>query len=127
MSNLLPTIDELAAAKNHVERAQWLLQTPPSTLFTHHLEIRAVLQSVGFTAGIGMRMLTPRELYNAQGFPPDYVIDGAWVNSPDGVPVWRDFSKSVQVSCVGNSVSPPVAQALVAANCGHLAEQREAA
>ncbi|ASY68877.1 DNA cytosine methyltransferase [Sinorhizobium fredii] len=76
---------------------------------------------------IGMRMLTPRELYNAQGFPPDYVIDGAWVNGPDGVPVWRDFSKSVQVSCVGNSVSPPVACALVAANCGHLAEQREAA
>ncbi|MEJ6845112.1 hypothetical protein V3589_02665 [Sinorhizobium fredii] len=52
MSGLLPTIDELAAAKNHVERAQWLLQTPPSTLFTYHLEIRAVLQSVGFTAGL---------------------------------------------------------------------------
>lgn len=24
---------------------------------------------------IGMRMLTPRELFNAQGFPPDYVIE----------------------------------------------------
>jgi DNA (cytosine-5)-methyltransferase 1 len=24
---------------------------------------------------IGMRMLTPRELFNAQGFPPDYIID----------------------------------------------------
>ncbi|MEY9098873.1 DNA (cytosine-5)-methyltransferase 1 [Sinorhizobium fredii] len=76
---------------------------------------------------IGMRMLTPRELYNAQGFPSDYVIDGGWVSGPEGAPVWREFSKSVQVSCVGNSVSPPVACALVAANCGHLAAQREAA
>lgn len=68
---------------------------------------------------IGMRMLTPRELYNAQGFPTDYRID----SDIDGKP----FSKSVQVSCVGNSVSPPVARALVAANCQHLVEYREAA
>lgn len=68
---------------------------------------------------IGMRMLTPRELYNAQGFPDDYRID----SDIDGKP----FSKSVQVSCVGNSVSPPVARALVAANCQHLVEYREAA
>jgi DNA (cytosine-5)-methyltransferase 1 len=62
---------------------------------------------------IGMRMLTPRELYNAQGFPRNYVID----RDADG----KLFSKSVQVSCVGNSVSPPVAAALVAANCNHMA------
>ncbi|MGO8368896.1 DNA cytosine methyltransferase [Rhizobium ruizarguesonis] len=68
---------------------------------------------------IGMRMLTPRELYNAQGFPTDYRID----SDIDGKP----FSKSVQVSCVGNSVSPPVAAAIVAANCQHLIEYREAA
>ncbi|PND22877.1 C-5 cytosine-specific DNA methylase [Ensifer sp. MMN_5] len=77
---------------------------------------------------IGMRMLTPRELYNAQGFPSDYVINGAWNYQADGAgPVWREFSKSVQVSCVGNSVSPPVAQALVAANCSHLAMRRQEA
>ena len=77
---------------------------------------------------IGMRMLTPRELYNAQGFPPGYVIDGAWDYHADGAgPVWRSFSKSVQVSCVGNSVCPPVACALVAANCNHLAVRRAAA
>lgn len=68
---------------------------------------------------IGMRMLTPRELYNAQGFPPDYEIE----RGPEG----QVFSKSVQVSCVGNSVSPPVAAALAGANCGQLAEWREAA
>lgn len=68
---------------------------------------------------IGMRMLTPRELYNAQGFPPDYAID----DDGEG----NVFPKSVQVSCVGNSVSPPVARALVAANCPQLATMREAA
>jgi DNA (cytosine-5)-methyltransferase 1 len=68
---------------------------------------------------IGMRMLTPRELYSAQGFPADYKID----QDVDG----NAFSKSVQVSCVGNSVSPPVAAALVAANCSDLIEYREAA
>ncbi len=77
---------------------------------------------------IGMRMLTPRELYNAQGFPPGYQIDGAYVEPEgSGEPVWKPFSKSVQVSCVGNSVSPPVATALVAANCGHMALQQVAA
>ncbi len=73
---------------------------------------------------IGMRMLTPRELYNAQGFPPGYKIDGYFDESKighNGGPLWVPFSKSVQISCVGNSVCPPVARALVAANCNHLA------
>ncbi|MBB3608653.1 DNA (cytosine-5)-methyltransferase 1 [Rhizobium sp. BK602] len=77
---------------------------------------------------IGMRMLTPRELYNAQGFPPHYVIDGVWI-SPEsgGEPTWRPFAKSVQVSCVGNSVSPVMAEALVAANADHCRVERMAA
>lgn len=57
---------------------------------------------------IGMRMLQPRELYRAQGFPDDYIID----LSLDGKPL----SKTAQVRMCGNSVSPPIAQALVAAN-----------
>ncbi len=77
---------------------------------------------------IGMRMLTPRELYNAQGFPGDYVIDGGWQEDADGgKPVWIEFPKSVQVSCVGNSVSPPPYAAIVAVNCSDLAELQEAA
>jgi DNA (cytosine-5)-methyltransferase 1 len=75
---------------------------------------------------IGMRMLTPRELYNAQGFPGDYIIDGVWV-SEAGEPAFMAFPKSVQVSCVGNSVSPPVAKAIIAANCDHLVVRRVAA
>jgi len=70
-------------------------------------------------ADIGMRMLTPRERFRAQGFPDSYIID----RRPDGSPL----SATVQGSCCGNSVCPPVAAALVAANCGHLAARQEAA
>lgn len=68
---------------------------------------------------IGMRMLTPRELFNAQGFPADYKLDLDITGKP--------ISKTTLVSCCGNSVSPVVAEALVAANCQHLAKYREAA
>ena len=69
-------------------------------------------------ADIGMRMLTPRELFTAQGFPRDYVIDGVWEQDDSGAWDWRSFTKNTQVSCVGNSVCPPVAAAVVRANCG---------
>ncbi|MFC4668178.1 DNA cytosine methyltransferase [Seohaeicola nanhaiensis] len=69
---------------------------------------------------IGMRMLTPRELFNAQGFPADYVIEGVW-DERGGDWSFREFPKHVQISCCGNSVCPDVAAALVGANCGHLA------
>ena len=128
----------------HVEAA---LSAPPFTLeqADRAREVAAFLRSHGFwderefvtllighetfvIVDIGMRMLTPRELYNAQGFPDDYVIDGGWeIDEATGDPVWVDFPKSVQVSCVGNSVSPPVMAALVGANCPDLAVWREAA
>lgn len=59
-------------------------------------------------ADIGMRMLQPRELYRAQGFPDSYAID----RGADG----RVLPKSSQVRMCGNSVCPPVAEALVRAN-----------
>jgi DNA (cytosine-5)-methyltransferase 1 len=59
-------------------------------------------------ADIGMRMLQPRELYRAQGFPDTYLID----RGADGVPLPKD----AQVRMCGNSVCPPVAAAIVAAN-----------
>ncbi len=70
-------------------------------------------------ADIGMRMLTPRERFRAQGFPDSYIID----RKPDGSPI----TSTVQGSCCGNTVCPPLAEALVAANCGHLAAARGAA
>jgi DNA (cytosine-5)-methyltransferase 1 len=69
-------------------------------------------------ADIGMRMLQPRELYLAQGFPPDYIID----RGADGMP----FTKTAQVRMCGNSVSPPIAAAIVRANLSDI-EQQEAA
>lgn len=60
-------------------------------------------------ADIGMRMLTPRELFRAQGFPDSYVID------PIG-PSGRPLSKTAQVRMCGNSVCPQVAEAIVRAN-----------
>ncbi|MDV7209955.1 DNA cytosine methyltransferase [Azotobacter beijerinckii] len=58
---------------------------------------------------IGMRMLEPHELYAAQGFPADYIH----THTADG----QRLSKAAQVRMCGNSVCPPVAAALVRANC----------
>jgi DNA (cytosine-5)-methyltransferase 1 len=58
---------------------------------------------------IGLRMLTPRELYRAQGFPDTYIIDFI---KDDGKPL----SKAAQVRMCGNSVPPPVYAAIVGAN-----------
>lgn len=57
---------------------------------------------------IRMRMLQPRELFNAQGFPEDYVID----HDADG----KVYPKVKQVARCGNAVTPPVPAALVRAN-----------
>ena len=57
---------------------------------------------------IGLRMLKPHELYAAQGFPPDYIID----RTADG----RAISVSRSVAMVGNSVSPPPLRAIAEAN-----------
>ena len=54
---------------------------------------------------IGMRMLTPAELYACQGFPKGYQFE----RGHDG----RRFSKKAQVRFVGNSVSPPPMRALI--------------
>jgi DNA (cytosine-5)-methyltransferase 1 len=58
---------------------------------------------------IGMRMLSPRELFRAQGFTDDYKID-IEVNG-------KRITKTDQVRCCGNSVCPPIAAAIVKANC----------
>lgn len=57
---------------------------------------------------IGMRMLEPHELFEAQGFPSNYVIDRD-VNG-------KAYPKSAQVARCGNSVPPPFAEALVRSN-----------
>ncbi|MEM8791055.1 MAG: DNA cytosine methyltransferase [Pseudomonadota bacterium] len=59
-------------------------------------------------ADIGMRMLTPRELYRAQGFPDDYVIEQSIAG--------RAFTKTAQIRMCGNSVPPDLAFVLAKAN-----------
>ena len=59
-------------------------------------------------ADIGLRMLSPRELYNAMGFPPDYIIDRDYLGRP--------YPKNEQVARCGNAVCPPMAAAVVRAN-----------
>ncbi len=63
-------------------------------------------------ADIGLRMLTPRELFDAQGFPHDYIID----RDADG----HEYPRGEQVARCGNAVCPPIPAALVRANLPEL-------
>ncbi len=65
-----------------------------------------------FMADIGLRMLTPRELYRANGFPEDYKIDRDAAG--------KVYPKTKQVARCGNAVPPPFAEALVRANLPEL-------
>jgi DNA (cytosine-5)-methyltransferase 1 len=82
---------------------------------------------------ITLRMLKPRELFRAQGFPKDYRFERV----PDPALLFRngkqvegnpldlpqiDLSTTAQVRMCGNSVCPPVAEALVRANFAHEAQ-----
>lgn len=61
---------------------------------------------------IGMRMLAPHELFAAQGFPEDYIIDKDFEGNV--------YPKTAQVARCGNAVPPPFAEALVRANLPEL-------
>ena len=101
----------------HGTGGQWSdLRDPMTTVTTKHRLALVTVMVQGaphVLVDIGLRMLTPRELYAAQGFPADYRIERGY----DG----RRFTQTAQVRMVGNSVSPPPAIALIAANAGDLA------
>ena len=61
-----------------------------------------------FISDIGLRMLQPKELYRAQGFPPDYRIEQDYTG--------RVYPKTKQVARCGNAVPPAFAKALTQAN-----------
>lgn len=61
---------------------------------------------------IGMRMLEPRELFNAQGFDPDYILDPP----VDGSLITKPLTKTQKIELAGNSVCKQKAEAVVAAN-----------
>jgi DNA (cytosine-5)-methyltransferase 1 len=82
------------------------LRLPLSTITTvdHHALVTVHGEPV---VDIGMRPLTPRELFRAQGFPDSYRIDM--------------LSKTAQIRAVGNSVCPHVAAAVVRSNFQRMA------
>lgn len=62
---------------------------------------------------IGMRMLAPKELFGAQSFPADYLLDVPFKG--------RLLNKTELIELCGNSVAPVMAYALVKANVGQQA------
>ncbi len=78
----------------------------------HLADDEVILFQIGgawyFMADIGLRMLAAPELYRANGFPVDYIIDRDYLGNA--------YPKSEQVARVGNSVPPAFATALVRAN-----------
>lgn len=59
-----------------------------------------------------LRMLAPRELARAQGFPDSYQLETGAAGEP--------ITKTDQVRLIGNSVCPDVAEAIVRANAADL-------
>ena len=70
-----------------------------------------------FIGDIGMRMLKAEELKLAQGFPVDYIID---IERHIG----KKYSEAKQIARLGNAVCPPVATALIRANCADMAYKK---
>lgn len=121
--------------EQHRDRARecaWLLHTHMPEQFPTPAEL-VLMRRDGTTwvlVDITLRMLKPRELYLAQGFPDDYQI----LEIPDPAILFKDGKQSTQdplsvpripltstsqVRMAGNSVSPPAAAALVRANFAH--------
>ncbi|MGN6208805.1 DNA cytosine methyltransferase [Asticcacaulis sp.] len=77
-------------------------------------------------ADIGMRMLTPRELARAQGFPDSYILDPVCTYTTDaGNEKTGPLPKTHQIAKIGNSVCPAMAEALTRANFPHAETQPE--
>lgn len=88
---------------------------PIRTLSTRDRFGLVVVDGVDYAiVDIGMRMLSPRELYRAQGFPDSYRIDVEC----DG----KALTRTAQVRMCGNSVCPPIASAIVLANVADAAQ-----
>lgn len=92
------------AAEREQTRAQGQeMGAPLHTITTRDRFALVTVDGVDYEiVDIGMRMLDPRELWRAQGFPEGLDVSG--------------FTKSQQIELCGNSVCPPVAEALVRAN-----------
>jgi DNA (cytosine-5)-methyltransferase 1 len=129
--------------KYYSEGGQWQeLQDPMHTIPTKDRIGLVTVRSQDYViVDIGLRMLTPRELARAQGFPDDYILaplvpkcrrmlrskSKQGVKSADRTWIKAPLSKSAQVRMIGNSVCPPLARALIEANFTHEQKLKEAA
>jgi len=87
------------------------LGLPLSTVTTKDRFALVTVAGVDYAiVDIGMRMLMPRELFNATGFPPDYKIDPEVNGKP--------LTKTSQTHMCGNAVPPHLSRAIVAAQRG---------
>ena len=107
--------------KFYGEGGQWAdLRDPMHTVTAKHRMGLVTIHGEEYQiVDIGMRMLDPRELYRAQGFPESYIIDPPYNGKP--------LTKTAQVRMCGNSVCPPIAKALVEANFAQQPAQENAA
>lgn len=78
------------------------------TLAEHEIILLLIGDTAHYIRDILLRMLAPKELYAAMGFPPDYIIDRDYLGN--------EYGKSKQVARCGNAVCPPMAEAVVRAN-----------
>lgn len=100
------------------------LQKPLHTITSndHFGLVNVYIGGVQFViTDVGLRMLTPKELFAAQGFPQDYIFEVGVNEHGQKIPL----TKSAQVRMCGNSVPPAFAKALVEAN--YLCQAREIA
>jgi DNA (cytosine-5)-methyltransferase 1 len=105
---------------------QGTLHEPLPTITTHDRFALVTVRGEPYTIeDIGLRLLTPRELFRAQGFPDHYIIDRALIgNESTTQPQMVPLTRTQQVHMCGNSVPPNLSQALATANlfnsAGHL-------
>ncbi len=97
---------------------QGTLREPLPTVTTHDRFALVTVRGESYLIeDIGLRLLTPRELFRAQGFPDDYNIDRALIDDErTGQHRVVSLTRTQQVHMCGNSVPPSLSQALATAN-----------
>lgn len=99
---------------------KWQDEEPFEPLHTvtgcNHFGLVVVKEENYNIVDIGLRMLTPRKLARAQGFPDSYALEFDYIG--------RKYSVKEQVKRIGNSVVPVMAKALVSVNLVETMEQR---
>lgn len=106
------------------------LRDPLHTVTTKDRFALVTIRGVQYViADIGLRMLQPRELFRAQGFPEGYIIDPMVMKKRKrgNTISFTRLSKTAQVRMCGNSVPPQFSKALVEANLMPAQEEVEQA